>query len=150
MNLPISVVLPCQPKRRDRSSAPGTMKRSVVLSCPVLEVPILRHRFVLQSETKSCIGVGTTSERVSGRCVGWVQGLSLGTKVVQTCGLVIAMLLSRQRDTTFDSRKWNNFRGMISTIPFVTQTSRYTLISVRLVRLVILSMKVHPRRVMLQ
>ena len=40
---------------------------------------MLRHKFVLQSETKSCVGVGTTSERVSGRCVGWVQELSLGT-----------------------------------------------------------------------
>ena len=39
---------------------------------------MLRHKFVLQSETKSCIGVGTTSERVSGRCVGWVQELSFG------------------------------------------------------------------------
>ena len=27
--------------------------------------------------------MGTTSERVSGHCVGWAQGLSLGTKVVQ-------------------------------------------------------------------
>ena len=88
-------------------------------SCSVPEVPImLRHRFVLQSETRSCIGVGTTSERVSGRCVGWAQGLSLGTKVVQTCGSVIAMPLSRQLETTFDSRRWKNtFRGMISTIP---------------------------------
>ena len=34
--------------------------------CPVPEVPImLRRRFVLQSETRSCIGVETTSERVS-------------------------------------------------------------------------------------
>ena len=49
----------------------------------MLEVPIiLRRRFVLQSETRSCIGVGTTSERVGGRCVGWVQGLSVDTKVV--------------------------------------------------------------------
>ena len=73
MILPISVVLPSWPKHRDR--------RSVVLSCPVLEVAtILLPRFVLQSETKSCIGVGTTSERVCGRCVGWVQGLSLGMK----------------------------------------------------------------------
>ena len=90
MILPTSVVLPCQPKHRDRSSAPGTIKRSAVLSCPVLEVPImLRHRFVLQSETRSCIGVETTSERVSGQCVGWAQGLSLGTKVLSSqccCG----------------------------------------------------------------
>ena len=54
-------------------------------SCLVPEAPImLRHRFVWRSETRSCIGVGTASERVSGRCVSWVQGLSLGTKVVQT------------------------------------------------------------------
>ena len=101
------------------------------------------HRFVLQSETKPCIGVGTTSERVGGRCVGWVQGLPLGKKVLQTCRLVIAMLLSKQLEITFDF-------GMISTIPIVTQMSRHTLISVRLVRLVIPSMKVHPHRVMLQ
>ena len=100
---------------------------------------------------RSCIGVGTTSERVSGRCVGWVQGLSLDTKVVQTCGSVTAKLLSKQLEATFDLRKWkNNFRGMISTIPFVTQMSRHTLISVRLVRLVILSMEIHPQQVMLQ
>ena len=106
MILPTSEVSPCWPKHTDRSSAPGTIKRSVVHSCHVLEVPImLRHRFVLQSETRSRIGVGTTSERVSGRCVGWVQGLSLGTKVVQTCGSVIAMPLSRQLETTFNSRK---------------------------------------------
>ena len=66
-------------------------------SCPVPDVPILlRRRFVLQSEIRSCIGVETTSERVSGQCVGWAQGLSLGTKVVQTCESVIAMPLSRQ------------------------------------------------------
>ena len=48
-------------------------------SCPVPEVPImLRRRFVLQSETRSCIGVETTSERVSGQCVGWTQGLIIG------------------------------------------------------------------------
>ena len=152
MILLISVVLPCWPKHRDRSSAPGTTRRSVVPSCPVPEVPImLRHRFVLQSETKSCIGVGTTSERVSGRCVGWVQGLSLGTKVVQSCGSVIAMPLSRQLETTFDSRKWkSNSRGMIFTIPFVKQMNRHTSISVRLVCLVILSMEVLPRQVMFQ
>ena len=70
----------------------------------------------------SCIGVETTSGRVSGRCVGWVQELSLGMKVVQTCGLVTAMLLSRQLETTFDSRRWkSNSCGTISTIPFVTQ-----------------------------
>ena len=75
MMLPTSVVLPCSPKHRGRSSAPDTMKRSDVLSCPLLELPTRpRHRFVSQSETKSGIGVGTTSERVSGRCVGWVQG----------------------------------------------------------------------------
>ena len=28
------------------------------------------HRFVLQSETRSCIGAETTSEKVSGQCVG--------------------------------------------------------------------------------
>ena len=149
---PTNVMLPCWPKHRDRSSAPGTIKRSIVLSCPVLEVPKMhRHKFVLQSETKSCIGVGTTSERVSCRCVGWVQGLSLCTKDMQTYGLVIAMLLSRQLEITFDLRKWkNNFRGMISTVPFVTQMSRHTLISVRLVRPVIPSVKVHPHPVMLQ
>ena len=77
MILPTSVVLPCYPKHRDGSSAPGTMKRSVALSCPVLKVPtMLRHRFVLQSETKSCIGVGTTSERVSGRLLG--PGIAIG------------------------------------------------------------------------
>ena len=44
----------------------------------------------------------------------------------------------------------NNFRGMTSTIPFVTQMNRYTLISVRLVRPMIPSMKVHQHWVMLQ
>ena len=63
---------------------------------------------VLQSEIRSCSGVGTTSERVSGRCVGWVQGLSLGTKVVQSCGSVIVVPLSRQLQTTFDSRRWKS------------------------------------------
>ena len=60
--------------------------------------------------------------------------LSLDTKVVQTCGLVIAMPLSRQLETTFDSLKWkSNSRGMIFTIPFVKQRNRHTSISVRLV-----------------
>ena len=64
MILLISVVLPCWPKHRDRSSAPGTTRRSIVPSGPALEVPImLRHRFVLQSETRSCIGAETTSEK---------------------------------------------------------------------------------------
>ena len=93
-------------KHRDRSSARGAIRRSVVLSCPVPEVPrMLRHIFVLQSETRSCIGVGTTSERVGGRCVGWVQGLSSGTKVGRC---------QRSWKTTFDSQKWkSNSRGMI-------------------------------------
>ena len=95
------VVSPCWLKHRDRSSAPGTIRRSVMPSCPVPEVPtMLRHRFVLQSETRSCICVGTTSERVSGQCVGWAQGLSLTTRAVQTCGSVIGMPLSRQLETT--------------------------------------------------
>ena len=102
----VNVVSPCWLKHRDRSSAPGTIRLSIVPSCPVPEVPIvLRRRFVLQSETRSCIGVETTSERVSGQCVGWARGLSLGTKVVQTCGSVIAMSLSRQLETTFDLRE---------------------------------------------
>ena len=138
--------------QRDRSSAPGTIRLSVVPSCPVPEVPtMLRRRFVLQSEIRSCIGMETTSERVSGQCVGWAQGLSLGTKVVQTCGSVIAMPLSRQLETTFDSQKWkSNSRGMIFTIPFVTQMNRHTSISVRLVCLVILSMEALPRQMMFQ
>ena len=37
---------------------------------------ILRHKFVLQSETRSCIGVG--NNRVSGRCVGWGPGIVIG------------------------------------------------------------------------
>ena len=69
---------------------------------------MLRHKFVLQLDTKSCIGAETTSERVSGRCVGWVQELSLDMKVVQTCVLVIAIPLSRQLETTFDSRRWKS------------------------------------------
>ena len=78
-------------------------------------------------------GAETTSERVSGRCVGWAQELSLGMKVVQTCGFAIAMLLSRQLETTFHSRKWkSNSRGMIFTTPFVKQMNRHTSISVRL------------------
>ena len=60
----IIVVSPCWLKHRDRSSAPSTIRLSVVLSCPVPEVPImLRRRFVLQSDIRSCIGVETTSER---------------------------------------------------------------------------------------
>ena len=113
------------------------------------EVPImLRLRFNLQSEIRSCVGVETTSERVSGQCVGWGQGLSLGTKVVQTCGSVIAM---PQLETTSDSQKWkSNSRGMIFTIPFVKQMNRHTSISVRLVCLLILSMEVFPRQMMFQ
>ena len=152
MILLTSVVSPCWLKHRHRSSAPGTIRRSVVPSCPVPEVPImLRHRFVLQSETRSCIGVETTSESVSGQCVGWAQGLSLGTRAVQTCGLVIAMPLSRQLETTFDLRSWkSNSRGMIFTILFVKQMNRHTLISVRPVCLVILSVEVLPRQAMFQ
>ena len=128
MILLINVVSPCWLKHRDRSSAPGRTRLSVVPSCPVPEVPImLRRRFVLQSEIRSCVGVETTSERVSGQCVGWAQGLSLGTKVVQTCGAVIAMPLSRQLETAFDSQTWkSNSRGMTFTIPFVTQMNRHT------------------------
>ena len=140
MILPISVVLPFWPTHRDRSSAPGTTKRSVVLSYPVLEVPImLRRRFVLQSPTRSCIGVGTTSERVCGRCVGWAQGLSLGTKVVQTCGLVIAMPLLRQLDTR-STRKNDVYDSLRDTV----------LCSLSAWCLVTLSMEVDPHRVMLQ
>ena len=66
-------------------------------------------------------------------------------------GSVIAMLLSRQLETTFDSQKWkSNSRGMISTIRFMTQMNRQSLISVRLVRPVIHSLEVHPHRVMFQ
>ena len=66
------------------------------------------------------------------------QELSLDTKVVQTSGLVIATPLSRQLETTFDSQKWkSNSRGMIFTM---TQMSRRTSISARLVCLVILSL----------
>ena len=58
---------------------------------------------------------------------------------------------TRQLQNTFVLRKWrNNFRGMISTTPFVTQMNRHTLISVRLARPVISSMKVHPHQMMLQ
>ena len=133
-------------------SAPDTTRRSVVPSCPTPKLPImLRHRFVLQSETRSCIGAETTSEKVSGQCVGWAQELSLDMKVVQTCGLVIAMPLSRQLETTFDSRKWkSNSRDIIFTIPFVKQMNRHTSISVRPVCLVILSMEDLPREVMFQ
>ena len=53
-----------RPKHRDRSPAPGTIKCSVVLSCPVLQVPImLRHRLVLQSEFRSCICVGNNKRK---------------------------------------------------------------------------------------
>ena len=79
MTLLINVVSPCWLKHRDGSSAPSTIRLSVVPSCPVPEVAImLRRRFVLLSEIRSCIGVEKTSERVSGQCVGWAQGLSLG------------------------------------------------------------------------
>ena len=47
-------------------------------------------------------------ESVVNAFVGWVQELSLGMKVVQKCGLVIAMPFSRQLETTFDSRKWRS------------------------------------------
>ena len=69
-----------------------------LLFWPVLEVlTVHRHRSALQSGTKSCVVVETFSAKVSGRCVGWVQGSSVGTKVLQTCGLVIAMPLSGYR-----------------------------------------------------
>ena len=111
---------------------------------------MLGHKFVLQSETKSCVGVGTASERVSGRCVGWTR------IVIGHQGLANVWICPSQRCCELVS--WTSrstfgrtiFRGMISTIPFVTQMSRHTLISVRLVRLVTLTMKVHPHRVMLQ
>ena len=52
--------------------------------------------------------------------------------------------IARQLEILFGLRKWkNNFRGMISAIPYVTQMNRHTLISVRLVRPVIPSMKVN-------
>ena len=92
------------------------------------------------------------NKRKSQWSMRWLgPGLSLCTKVVQTCGSVIAKQLSRLLETTFDSRKWkSNSLGMVFTIPFVKQTNRHTSISVRLVCLMILSLEALPRQVMFQ
>ena len=92
----ISVVLPCWPKHRDRIISTRYNKALVVPSCPAPEVRImLRHRFVLKSETRSCIGAETTSEKVSGQCVGWARNRVLRHGRRRTCPLVIQLFRPR-------------------------------------------------------
>ena len=93
--------------------------------------------------------LGTTSERGSGRCVGWVQGLSLGTKGR-------ANVWISHRNALSGSWKPRSTRGSEEHLPWhdlydsLRETDEQTYFDLRLVCLVILSKEVVPRPVMFQ
>ena len=82
-------------------------------------VTMHHHRFVLQSETKSRIGEEKISARVSGRCVGWVQGLSSGHEGRANVWISHRNAVVKAAGETTSTRGGGKTtpRGMLSTIP---------------------------------
>ena len=76
--------------------------------CPKCQYRSVTSSFCSRRRSHVLARKQQAKESVVNAFVGWVQEMSLGMKVVQTCGLVIAMPLSRQLETTFDSRKWRS------------------------------------------